>query len=129
MTSREATLAAIKALEDLGIPYMLVDSLSSNAYGIARSTKDADFVIELSTVTITDLVRRLGPGFKLGAQISFETVTGTMYHVVQLADTSFTIEFFRLSNDPHDQERFAAASEFNYRRVKLSFQPLRTSSL
>jgi hypothetical protein len=102
----EATVAAIEALEELRIPYMLVGSLSSNAYGIARSTKDADIVVELGAASITDLVRKLGPEFRLDPQISFETVTGTTRHVVQLTDTPFTIEFFRLSNDAHDQERF-----------------------
>ncbi len=30
-----------------GIPYLLVGAFSSNACGIARSTKDADFVVSL----------------------------------------------------------------------------------
>jgi len=106
VTSREAILAVIDVLESRGVPYMLVGSLSSNAYGIARSTKDADFVVELASHSLPDIVRQLGPGFRLDPQISFETITGTTRHVVKVADTSFTIEFFRLSADPHDLERF-----------------------
>lgn len=45
MNSLEATAAVIDALEELRIPYMLVGAFSSNAYSIARSTKDADFVV------------------------------------------------------------------------------------
>ncbi len=46
--NNEATVPVIEALEACEIPYMLVGSYSSNAYGIARSTQDADFVIELA---------------------------------------------------------------------------------
>ena len=41
MTSEQAIVAVVDALEGLQIPYMLVGSLSSSAYGIARSSKDA----------------------------------------------------------------------------------------
>ena len=41
MNSLEATAAVIDALEQAGIPYLLVGGFSSNAYGIARATKDA----------------------------------------------------------------------------------------
>ena len=106
MTSREATLAVIGVLESLGIPYMVVGALSSNFYGIARSSKDADFVVQLGERPITDIVRELGPSFVLDPQITFETATGTTRHIVSIEGLQFQIEFFRLSEDPHDQERF-----------------------
>lgn len=37
-------VAVVNALHAVNIPHMLVGSLSSNAYGIPRSTKDADVV-------------------------------------------------------------------------------------
>ncbi len=61
MTSTEAILNVLDALEDCGIPYMLVGSNSSNAYGIPRSTQYADFVIELGEKSILELAGRLGP--------------------------------------------------------------------
>jgi len=39
-------------------------------------------------------------------QATFETVTMTTRRVVRVAESPFTIEFFHLSEDPHDQERF-----------------------
>jgi predicted nucleotidyltransferase len=45
MTSNEAVSKVAAALEGAGIPYMLVGSYSSNMYGVARSTQDADFVV------------------------------------------------------------------------------------
>jgi hypothetical protein len=106
MTSEEAVLAVVEALDDLQVPYMLVGSFSSSAYGIPRSSKDADFVIELGERPITALAARLGPQFRLDPQMTIETVTMTTRHIVRVPDVPFTVEFFRLSDDPHDQERF-----------------------
>ncbi len=107
MTSREAILAIISAFEAMQVPYMVVGSLSSNAYGIARSTQDADFVVQIGDTTISDLAKRLGPDFKLNRQMSFETVTATYRYVFSLSSVPFKIELFLLSDDAHDQARFA----------------------
>lgn len=106
MNESEATQMMIQALEVLGIPYMLVGSLSSNYYGIPRSTEDADFVIQLSKTPLSAIAAHLQPQLRLDPQMFFETATGTYRNVVQLVGTPFKIELFRLSNDPHDQERF-----------------------
>lgn len=106
MTSEEATLAVIDALERQGVPYMVVGSLSSNYYGVARATHDADFVLQLGHASIHDVLAGLGPKFRLDAQMSFETVTATSRYVIDLVDPLFKIELFLLSSDAHDQERF-----------------------
>lgn len=106
MTSEEATLAVIGGLEALRIPYMLVGSFSSNYYGIARSTKDADFVIELGEQSLSSLASQLGTEFRLDPQMTFETITLTRRHVLHVAGIPFQIELFYLSDDPHDRERF-----------------------
>ena len=107
MTSEQAVIAAIDALESVAVPYMVVGSLSSNLYGIPRSTKDADFVLELGETPIKELVDRLGPEFKLDPQLSFETVTCTSRYIITTAKGIFRLEMFLLSDDPHDKERFA----------------------
>ncbi len=106
MTSEEALLAVLDALESAGIPYMLVGGSSVSYYGIGRSTKDADFVVELSEHAITDLTRLLGPQFRLDPQMSFEGVTGAYRHHIRLEDNAFIFEFFHLTRDPHEQSRF-----------------------
>jgi hypothetical protein len=114
MTSEEATLAVIDALETLHIPYMLVGSFSSNYYGIGRSTKDADFVIQLDLEMLSSLATHLGPSFRLDPQMTFETITMTRRHILNVVGIPFLIELFHLSDDPHDQERFQRR-----RRVKV----------
>ena len=104
--SNDAVLAVIDALEELGIAYMLVGSLATNAYGIPRSTKDADFVVELGTTAVTEIASRLKPKFTLDPQMSFEMVTATAKYVLQYHETPFMIELFLLSSDPHDRARF-----------------------
>ena len=39
-------VAVVSALNAVNIPHMLEGSLSSNVYGIPRSTKDADLVVQ-----------------------------------------------------------------------------------
>jgi hypothetical protein len=99
-------LAVVDALEELSIPYMIVGSISSSYYGIARPTKDADFVIALGSETIGSITKCLGQQFRLDPQMSFETVTMSRRYVADVIGTPFKIEFFLLRNDPHDQERF-----------------------
>jgi hypothetical protein len=106
MSAGEAVLTVIEALEACGITYILVGSYSTNAYGIPRSTQDADFVIELGETSIGELARRLAPSIRIDPQMSFETVTMTRRYVAEVVGTAFKIEFFLLGNDPHHQERF-----------------------
>jgi len=114
MTEREATLAVIDGLEALAIPYMLVGSFSSSFYAIPRSSKDADFVIALGSRSIRDLADHLGPGFRLDPQMSFESVTMTSRHVMEVVGIRFKVELFHLSDDPHDQERFRRRRRVEY---------------
>jgi hypothetical protein len=106
VTGDEATSHLIGALNASGIPYMLVGSLSSNLWGIPRSTQDADVVLDFGSHSLNDLANLLGRQFKVDPQISFETVTGTNRNIVAVRGTKFKIELFRLSDDAHDLERF-----------------------
>jgi hypothetical protein len=103
--------AVIDCLNGLGVPYMIVGSLSTNAYGIERTTKDADFVVELGATPLTALMARLPPGFRLDPQVGFETVTSTTRYRLYVASPAFMVELFEVSDDPHDRERFARRVE------------------
>jgi hypothetical protein len=107
MTAHEATAAVIDALDALHVPYMLVGSLSSSYYAIPRSTQDADFVVQATAATIPSLMDRLGDGFQLDRQMSFETVAAPAHYILRLMDAPFVVELFVLGDDAHDQQRFA----------------------
>jgi len=113
MSGDEAAVVVIDALEALAIPYMVVGSFSSNVYGVARSTHDADFVVEMDRQRGATLANRLGPQFRFDPQKSFETVTGTTRQIVSVVGTEFVIQLFDLSDDAHDQERFGRRRRAN----------------
>lgn len=62
MNATDFALRVVDALERRQVSYMFVGSFSSNAWGIPRSTKDADFVIELGDMAIGDLAAGHGAG-------------------------------------------------------------------
>lgn len=106
MTAVDFVRRVVETLNRQGIPYMAVGSFSSNVYGKPRSTKDADFVIELGDRDITQFARDLGSDFSLDPQMSFETITSTMRYRLVHQESRFMVELFLLSGDSHDQERF-----------------------
>lgn len=106
MTLDDVALRVANALNVAGIPFMLVGGFSSNYYGIPRSTKDADFVVQLNAPLDATFALTLGPEFEAEPQMSFETNTGTQRQEFRVQGTLFKVEMFRLSDDPHDQERF-----------------------
>ncbi len=110
MNGFEATRMFIHALEAVGVEYMVAGSLSSNAYGIPRSTKDADIVVVLQPGQLDALMAQVGDHFELDPQASFEAVTGTYRHILHAPASGFKIELFLLSRDEHDQTRFARRS-------------------
>lgn len=111
MTALEVVGAVLDVLERLHVDYMLVGSFSSNLYGTPRMTKDADFVLQASIVPVTAIAAALGSDFRLDPQITFETVTGTTRYRIEHGSTRFVVEFFELSADAHDQQRFARRRE------------------
>jgi predicted nucleotidyltransferase len=114
MAAVDNVAAVLRGLNELGVPYMIVGSLSSNFYGEPRNTKDADFVVQLGNTSLSKLMERIGPGYALDRQMGFETVTGTTRYHIQHVDSEFLIELFELTSDSHNQERFA-------RRRKTTF--------
>jgi predicted nucleotidyltransferase len=121
MTIDDVALRVADVLNEKGIAFILVGGFSSNYYGVPRSTQDADFVIELNTPLNPGFERALGSEFEAMAQLSFETNTGTQRQEFRVKDTAFKVEVFRLSDDPHDQERFRRRKEVDVKGHKLVF--------
>ena len=111
MTLDEAVARVVDALNGAGIPFMLVGSFSSNYYGVPRATRDVDIVVETAGPLTDAFVGSLGADFEAEQQQTFETETGTQRQELSIKGTIFKIEMFRLSPDPHDQERFRRRQE------------------
>ena len=107
VTSNESiTVRVADALEACGIAYLLSGSFASNYYGIPRSTRDADFVVQVQGAVGSEFAQRLGEDFLLDPQLSFETLTGTFRQLIRHRKKAFKVDLFVLSSDPQDQARF-----------------------
>ena len=106
MSYETLTFSLCRKLESAGIGYMLVGSFASNQYGIPRSTKDADFVIDVATDQIGALYELLEPEWSMDSQVTFEMITGFKKIEIRHPETEFLIELFFLTKDPHHQERW-----------------------
>ena len=107
MTNDEVVVLVIATLESLNIDYLLVGALASNAWGIPRTTVDADVVVVTGSAGILALAERLGTDFRLERQISFEMITHSKRNVLWYVPNLYEIELFRFTNDPHHQQRLA----------------------
>jgi hypothetical protein len=106
MTGTDALISLIRTLEVIEVPYMIVGSYSSNFYGIPRSTKDADLLVNLNQANWEKLSSILPGDLELEQQSSFEMVTSTRRELIKVKNSPFEIELFHLSNDAHDSTRF-----------------------
>jgi hypothetical protein len=112
--STDLVLRLIDAFEQAGVSYMLVGSYSSNYYGRPRSTKDADFVVQISNEQLGRVAAAIGPDFRVDHQMSFESVTMTMRWIIDHPSSVFKIELFLLSDDPFDQTRFKRRRQVDF---------------
>jgi hypothetical protein len=107
VTGDDVIEAVLEALQAVKIPFMIVGSLATNFHGVPRSTRDADFVIQLRPGAFGALREQLAPPLRLDPQSRFEGITGTTRYLVEATGTAFTVELFELTDDPHDLARFA----------------------
>lgn len=112
-SGEEAVGIMLDILNREEVPYMIVGSFSSNRYGVPRATHDADIVVRIEKNNWSKLLAELPAGFEVDPQASFEAITATLRHVIEIPSIPFTIELFGLSPDEHDLMRFA-------RRKKLT---------
>ena len=107
MNATKAVCVILDGLSSAGVDHMVTGGLVANAHGIARSTKDADIVIQLSGDAFDRFARALPDDLQFDPQISFETITGSQRQIVEVRGSPFRIELFFLGRDAHHQERFS----------------------
>jgi hypothetical protein len=72
VTIDDVALRVVEAFNAAHLPFMLVGGFSSNFHGIPRSTKDADFVVQLSASLLQSLLEILGTDFEAEPQMSLK---------------------------------------------------------
>ncbi len=118
MRTESLAFTLARTLGELGIDYMLVGSFASSQYSFPRSTKDADFVIDVPPGQIGRLYESLEGEWTIDSQITFESITGSKKLELRHPGTKFLIELFFLTDDPHHRERWARRQQ---RRVGEEF--------
>ncbi|MCM2374564.1 hypothetical protein [Aporhodopirellula aestuarii] len=63
MTETELLVDCLCRLETAGIDYMLVGSMAGNYWGVPRSTRDIDFVIEYDETQVDSIVEAFQDDF------------------------------------------------------------------
>ena len=114
MNAEDVVIAVSKALDRVGIPYMVVGAFVGIYYGIHRTTEDADFLLQVQNLDVAGFRDSLGAEFSIDPQSRLESITLGTYYVARHKDSDFCIDLFLLRGDPHDQLSFS-------RRKLISF--------
>ena len=111
MTLQELAVKALSAAEDLGANFMAVGAIAAGAYGVPRSTRDVDLLVEVTGGKITQLIERLSDEIAFDEQVQFDTLTWGRRHVgITKQGPPLKVELFEVFDDPF------VASEFSRRR-------------
>ncbi|NJM37958.1 MAG: hypothetical protein HC845_08955 [Akkermansiaceae bacterium] len=107
MTVEELAISVIQACEAEKIPHMITGAFAYNAYGIPRSTKDVDFVIDVTGNSVNRVINRLEPTVEFGNQVQFDTLTWGRRHIGKPREGLVVhVELFELFDDPFVKEQF-----------------------
>jgi len=96
----EATLAVVRVLDDLGIPYLVAGSMASSTYGEVRTTQDVDLVVDLAADEVERFVDRLRPDFYADDERARQAVERRgSFNVIHLRTMS-KVDLFVAGDDP-----------------------------
>ncbi|MEA2709883.1 MAG: hypothetical protein QOF78_2484 [Phycisphaerales bacterium] len=97
---------AIATLESLNIPYMVVGSYASGAYGDPRFTRDIDIVVQLAANDVEKLIERLPPSeFYISREAALVAVaSGGQFNVIH-PESAGKIDFMIARSDAWGQEQ------------------------
>lgn len=90
----------VRAIEDLQIDYYIGGSIASIVYGFARTTRDVDVILTLSSPEVAGFVQRVERDFYVdAAAVERGVSTGTCFNAID-SETIFQVDVFTpLTND------------------------------
>jgi hypothetical protein len=98
-----------RALDSLGVRFLVGGSLASSARGIARASLDVDLVADLRMEHVTDFTARLRPAFYVSEEAIRDAIANrTSFNVVHL-ETMLKVDVFVSRGRPWDAEALARA--------------------
>jgi hypothetical protein len=97
----------IQALEALGIPYQLVGSVASSAYGIARSTLDVDLTADMNAHQVHPFFELLQDAYYIDEDRIHDAASHrSSFNAIHL-ESMVKVDVFVLKSKAYDQAAFA----------------------
>lgn len=109
-------IEVVRALDDIGAPYMLVGAFAASTYGLARATYDIDILVDLREPHFTALAARfpLPRYYADPHQMRESTRLGIMFNLID-TERGAKADLVPLSREPEYRQAFA-------RRIRRTFQ-------
>src|ERR1700692_1024040 len=93
----------LRALDDIGVRYMVGGSLASSIHGIQRSTRDIDIVASIEEHHSAALASDLGGDFYIDPESARDALRrGRPFNLIHFA-TSYKFDIFPIPDDPYYQ--------------------------
>lgn len=120
MSEQSLLIRVVAALASAGVDYMLSGSLASSLQGEPRATHDIDLVVALRPADIPVVAAALsGPSVYLDERAMEEAVRRrSMFNLIDSASGD-KVDFWLLTDDPFDRERFARRIEVEALGLRL----------
>jgi hypothetical protein len=103
--SIKVSLLVTRALEDLGIPYLIGGSLASVIHGKPRLTNDVDIVAEIKESHINALVSQLEPGFFIDTLAIRRAIRERSSFNIIYLESMFKVDIFIVRGDTWSREQ------------------------
>ena len=102
----QATLAVIRVLDDLHVPYVIGGSLASSTHGIARSTRDADLMADLRGHHVAPFIAVLQREFYVSEEAVREAIVHRRsFNLIHL-QSGFKVDMFVKPESAFAQSQF-----------------------
>lgn len=99
-------MLVVKIFDSLQIPYFIGGSMASAFHGVARSTLDADLVVDLQMMHVEKLVKTLGDDFYADEELIRDAIHHqSSFNLIHLA-TMFKVDVFIRKDRPFDTVQF-----------------------
>jgi hypothetical protein len=99
-----AIMPVIEALEELGVPYHIGESVAISIYGILRATIDADLIADLRLEHVRPVVIRLQTEYYIDEDVIRDAIRRrSSFNVIHL-ETMLKVDVYIPKSRPFDQE-------------------------
>jgi len=99
----DVALRVARALEELGVRYLVGGSVASSLLGEPRATNDIDFLVELTRPQVAELAAKLGPDFSVDEEALRDAVLKRRSWNIFYLPLVTKIDLFMKTTDPFDE--------------------------